>query len=188
MILPIVAYGNPILRMIAKKIEPDHPDIKELVEDMFETMYHSNGLGLAAPQIDQSLQLFVIDADVLKEDYPEAEGFKRVVINPEILEESEEEWEFDEGCLSLPGINEVVIRPSAIKVRYFDQDFNEIIEDLDGITARVFQHEFDHLQGKVFTDRLSTIRKTFLKKQLNNISSGNVETKYRMKINRRRKA
>lgn len=186
MILPIVGYGSPVLRNIAKEIDFNYPDLDKLIQDMFETMKQASGLGLAAPQIDRSIRLFVIDTSSLKEEDLEGQGmkpetFRKVFINPEIIEESGELWSFQEGCLSLPDIHEDVSRYSIIKVRYFDEKFNEKTEVLDGIQARVFQHEFDHLQGKVFVDRLSPLRKTLLRKKLNNISSGKVITDYKMK-------
>ncbi|MDD4544436.1 MAG: peptide deformylase [Bacteroidales bacterium] len=181
MILPIVGYGSPVLRTVAKDIDKNYPDLKKLVDDMFETMYKASGVGLAAPQIDLSIRLFVIDASPMKESDPLADGFKRVFINPQIIEERGDLWSFQEGCLSLPDIHEEVSRPSIIKIKYFDEDFLEHEEELDGIRARVFQHEFDHIQGKVFVDRLSSIRRTLLKRKLNDISSGRVRTDYKMK-------
>ena len=153
MILPIVGYGSPVLRTVAKDIDKNYPDLKKLVDDMFETMYKASGVGLAAPQIDLSIRLFVIDASPMKESDPLADGF------PQIIEERGDLWSFQEGCLSLPDIHEEVSRPSIIKIKYFDEDFLEHEEELDGIRARVFQHEFDHIQGKVFVDRLSSIRR-----------------------------
>jgi peptide deformylase len=181
MILPIVGYGNPVLRKVAKPIEKDYPQLQSLIENMFETMYNAPGIGLAAPQIDLSIRLIVIDADGLKENYPEAEGFKKVFINPEILEESGEKWSFEEGCLSLPELHEEVSRYSNVLVRYYDENFNQHEELLSGARARVFQHEYDHLEGKVFVDRLSSLRKTLLKRKLNDISNGKIATSYKMK-------
>lgn len=181
MILLIVGYGSPVLRRMTNKIDKDYPLLSELVSNMFETMYLANGVGLAAPQIDLSISLAVIDAQPFAEKYPEADGFKRVFINPEIIEVSEEKWTFEEGCLSLPELHEEVSRPCSVVVRYFDENFNEKEELLTGLRARVFQHEFDHLQGKVFVDRLSSIRRTLLKRKLNDISSGRVATSYKMK-------
>ncbi|MBR1770030.1 MAG: peptide deformylase [Bacteroidales bacterium] len=180
MILPIVGYGHSVLRAATKNIDKDYPEIKKLIEDMYETMYRANGVGLAAPQINLPISVLVIDADPFKENYPEGEGFKRAMINPEILEIGGEDESFEEGCLSLPGINETVIRKNKVKVKYLDSDFNEHIEELFGIRARVFQHEFDHLQGKVFTDRLSNIRRAFLKKKLNDIANNKVRAAYKM--------
>ena len=180
MILPVVAYGHPVLKKIAEEIEPDYPGLQQLIADMFETMYHSEGVGLAAPQINKSIRLFVIDADPLQETYPEAKGFKKVFINPEIVEVSEEKWTFREGCLSLPDMNEDVERPAKVTVNYLDENFVEHEEEFDGICARVFQHEFDHLEGKVYVDRVAPMRKMMLKNKLRNISEGNVYVDYKM--------
>lgn len=180
MILPIVGYGHSVLRIKTTKIEKNYPGLKQLVSDMFETMYNANGVGLAAPQVNLSIALLVIDADPFKDNYPEGAGFKRAMINPEIIELSGENESFEEGCLSLPGINETVIRKNKVKVKYFDEDFNEHTEELEGVRARVFQHEFDHLDGKVFTDRLSNLRRAFLKKRLNDIAENKVRAAYKM--------
>ena len=180
MILPVVAYGHPVLKKIAEEIEPDYPGLQQLIADTFETMYHSEGVGLAAPQINKSIRLFVIDAEPFVETYPEAKGFKKVFINPEIVEVSEEKWTFREGCLSLPDMNEDVERPSKITVNYLDENFVEHEEEFDGICARVFQHEFDHLEGKVYVDRVAPMRKMMLKNKLRNISEGNVYVDYKM--------
>ncbi|MDE6483278.1 MAG: peptide deformylase [Rikenellaceae bacterium] len=181
MIYPIYIYGSSVLRKVAENVAPDYPGLKELVADMFETMYESDGVGLAAPQIGKSLRMFVIDADPFSKDYPEGKGFKRVCINPEIVGHSEETWIFNEGCLSVPGVHEDVERPAEVKVRYLDENFVEHVEDLDGIKARVFQHEFDHLDGNVFTDRLAPIRKTLIKGRLQKMSKGNYKAAYRCK-------
>ena len=148
MILPIVGYGASVLKQQAVEITKDYPELPELIENMFTTMYAANGVGLAAPQIDLSIRLFVIDAEPFKETYPEAEGFKKVFINPQILEYKGEIWsDFQEGCLSLPDIHEDVARPSIIRVKYLDETFTEHEEEFSGIRARVFQHEYDHLEG-----------------------------------------
>ena len=180
MILPVVAYGHPVLKKIAEEIEPDYPGLQQLIADMFETMYHSEGVGLAAPQINKSIRLFVIDADPFQETYPEAKGFKKVFINPEIVVVSEEKWTFREGCLSLPDMNEDVERPAKVTVNYLDENFVEHEEEFDGICARVFQHEYDHLEGKVYVDRVAPMRKMMLKNKLRNISEGNVYVDYKM--------
>ncbi|MDR1726086.1 MAG: peptide deformylase [Bacteroidales bacterium] len=181
MILPIVRYGQPILRQAAKPIDKEYANIKELVANMYETMYAAHGIGLAAPQIDIPIAVFVVDVDCLKENYPDAIGFKRTFINPELLEESGEEWYFNEGCLSVPDIHEDVKRKSIIKVRYFDENFVQHTETLTGICARVFQHEYDHLQGKVFIERLSPLRRSLLKRKLNDIADGHTTPDYKMK-------
>ena len=181
MILPIVGYGSPMLRKVAQPINKDYPELSTLIENMFETMYNANGVGLAAPQIDLSICVIVIDAEPLKEAYPEAEGFKQVFINPEVIEEYGDKWLFEEGCLSLPELHEEVSRCYNVLVRYYDENFNQKEELLSGARARVFQHEYDHLIGKVFVDRLSPLRKTLLKRKLNDISNGKVYTNYKMK-------
>lgn len=180
MILPIVGYGHSILRKKTEDIDKTYPEIKKLIEDMFETMYHANGVGLAAPQVNLPISVLVIDTDPFKENYPEGEGWKKAMINPCIIEESGEEWAFEEGCLSVPGIHENVMRKSVVKVRYCDADFNECEEILQGIRARVFQHEYDHLQGKVFVERLSGVRRAFLKRKLKDISENKIRTDYKM--------
>ncbi len=187
MILPIVTYGNSILKKKAEPIASDYPDLRQLVDDMFETMYKASGVGLAGPQINRSIRLFVIDADDFKEKYPEAEGFKKVFINPEILELSGEEWSFYEGCLSLPNMGENVVRPSKVKIRYQDLDFNTYEEEYDGIRARVIQHEYDHLEGLVYVDRISSMKKLLLKKKLNNIIDGITRPDYKILIPKKRK-
>lgn len=180
MILPIVAYGNSILKHQAEEISKDFPDLKQLVNDMFETMYHAQGCGLAAPQINKSIRLFVIDTDDFKEKYPEGAGVKKVFVNPQIIELSGAEWSFKEGCLSLPDMGEDVIRPSKVRIHYFDEDFVEHEDEFDGIVARVIQHEYDHLEGLVYVDRVSSMRKLLIKSKLRNIAEGLVNPEYRM--------
>lgn len=182
MIRAIVGYGHPVLRKVAQPIDKSYPELETLINDMFETMYNAYGVGLAAPQIDLPIRLVVIDADPMKEVYSEGEGFKRYFINPVIIEESGEPWAYQEGCLSLPDLHEDVMRKPIIKVRYQDLDFNEYEEEFSGIRARVLQHELDHLEGKVFTDRLSPLRRTLLKRKLNDLASGKVRASYRMKF------
>ena len=183
MYLPIVGYGDPILRKEAQPITPDYPNLKQLIDDMFETMYTADGVGLAAPQIDLSIQLVVIGFrpyDEATDSYgPEEE--RHVLINPEILEERGEKQYFNEGCLSLPELHEDVLRPEKILLRWLDENFEEHTEEIGGMFARVAQHEIDHLHGKVFTDRLSPLRKTMIKRKLNNILEGKTHPKYRMK-------
>ncbi len=186
---PILAYGHPNLRKVAKDITPDYPGLQQLIDDMFEAMYESNGVGLAAPQIDRSIRLFVIDAEPFIEidknmsdaEKEQLKG-KKVFINAQILEETGDKWAFNEGCLSIPGINEDVTRHRKIKIRYLDRDFKEHIEEIDGILARVIQHEYDHLDGILFTDHLSSFKKRLLKRKLENISKGKVNVDYRMKF------
>lgn len=180
MIYPIVAYGHPVLKKKAEEIDQDYPDLKQLIEDMFETMYESVGVGLAAPQINKSIRLFIIDAEPYAEEFPEAKGFKKVFINAEIYEESGEEWEFNEACLSLPGIAEYVSRKPKLKIRYLDENFEEHDEEYDGMLARIIQHEYDHLDGVVFVDRVTNLKKMLLKNKLKDISTGKAKVAYKM--------
>lgn len=189
MILPIVAYGNPMLRRQAQPIDQDYPGLQELIADMFETMHAAEGIGLAAPQIDRSIQLIVIGIPPFDEKsgtYGDTEE-RHVLINPEILEPRGNEVPFNEGCLSLPDIREDVMRPEGIVLRYRDENFTEHTEEIHGLFARVAQHEIDHLNGKVFTDRLSTLRKAFLKRDLNVIASGRIRPRYKMKFAKKSK-
>ena len=180
MVLPVVAYGHPVLKHVAEDIEENSPEIQQLIADMFETMYYTEGVGLAAPQINKSIRLFVMDSDPFKDKYPEGAGVKKVFINPEIIELSGEPWTFREGCLSLPDMGEDVERPSKVKIYYMDENFVEHEEEFDGIVARVIQHEYDHLEGKCYVDRISSMRKMLLKNKLRNISEGNVDVDYKM--------
>lgn len=181
MIYPIVAFGDPVLKKRAEEIEKG-ADVKQLVEDMFATMYTASGVGLAAPQIGKSIRLFVVDAKPMDEEDESLQGLKKAFINPEILEETGEKWPFEEGCLSIPGIRADVYRPAKLKIRYFDADWNEHVEEYDGMGARVIQHEYDHLEGILFTDYLSAMKKRLLKNRLTDISKGNVKADYRMKF------
>ena len=180
MILPVVAYGHRALKKMSEDIKKDYDGLDKLIEDMFETMYATNGVGLAAPQINKNIRLFVVDADPFKEKYPEAEGMKKVMINVHILEEEGKEWSFEEGCLSVPDIHEAVMRKPRIRIAYRDENWEAHEEWIDGIVARVIQHEYDHIDGKIFIDRLSSMRKMILKRKLNDISTGNINPKYRM--------
>jgi len=189
MILPIVAYGDPVLRKKAVEIPQDYPELKELVANMFETMYGASGVGLAAPQIGKAIRLFVVDAtpfaddeDLSDEEQERLKTFKKAFINPQILEETGDEWAFSEGCLSIPGINEDVFRCSNIKIKYQDEDFNEHVEEFDGLLARVIQHEYDHIEGILFTDKLSSLKKRIIKSKLAGISKGKVNADYRMRF------
>lgn len=181
MIYPIVSYGIPVLKKVAKEIPRDTDlDLKQLTEDMFETMYAAQGVGLAGPQINKSLRIFVIDAEGLDEE--KLKGFKKVFINPVKLEENGEKWSFEEGCLSIPGIREKVSRMSAIRLKYFDEHWQAHEETFDGLKARVIQHEYDHLEGILFTDHLSALKKRLLKKKLLHIANGKVSCDYPMKF------
>lgn len=179
--LPVYLYGQPVLRKVAEDIEKEYPNLKELIANMFDTMYNSDGIGLAAPQIGLSIRLVVIDAEPMSDDFPECKSFKRVLINACIVERGEDEVSLEEGCLSLPGIHEKVSRPSRIKIQYLDENFVEHVEELEGFAARVVQHEYDHLDGKMFIDHISAIRKQLNKSKLNSIVKGTVRCSYRTK-------
>ncbi len=179
---PITIYGDPLLRKKAKEIDKDNPKLKEIIENMWETMYYSDGVGLAAPQVGMSIRLFIIDASSGADEEPELKGFKKVFINAEILETSGEEWVMNEGCLSLPEIREDVTRKDEVKIRYFDESFVQHEETFKGFAGRVIQHEYDHLEGVLFIDYLSPLRKRLLKSKLNAIASGKVHPHYRIKI------
>lgn len=180
MILPIVAYGHPTLKKMSKDIDKDYPGLAELIENMWESMYESKGVGLAAPQINLNIRLFLIDANPFKEAYPEAEDQKKVIINAHIIEEEGEEWSFEEGCLSVPDIHEEIKRSPRIHIQYYDENWEFHDEWVDGIVARIMQHEYDHIDGKIFIERLSPMRKILLKRKLADITEGNIETDYRM--------
>lgn len=182
MILPITAYGHPTLKKVAQDIDKDYPELNKLIADMFETMYFSKGVGLAAPQIDHSIRLIVIDATPYDDEFPEAKNFKKVFINAHIIEESGNEWAFNEGCLSVPDIREDVVRKSKIRIKYCDENFNEIEEEYEGVAARIIQHEYDHLEGVLFVERLAPLKKMLLKRKLTDISKGNIKVDYRMKF------
>lgn len=182
MILPIYVYGQPVLRQETEEIDQNYPNLKQLIADMFETMQQADGVGLAAPQIGLSIRLVVIDLDVMGEDFPEYKGFRKAYINPYIEEYDESKMDsMEEGCLSLPGIHEAVKRPTRIKVSYLDEDFNLHEEWVDGFLARVMQHEFDHLDGKVFTDRISPLRRQMVKGKLTMLLKGRVHASYKTK-------
>lgn len=189
MILPIVAYGDPVLRKKATDIKKDHPRLKEMVENMWETMYKASGVGLAAPQVGLSLRLFVIDAtpfsddeDLSKEEQKILKGFKKVFINAKIEEETGNDWAFNEGCLSIPDIREDVNRKDTITISYQDENFNSYTESYDGLVARVIQHEYDHIEGILFTDKLSSLKKRLLKSRLDKISKGKINIDYKMRF------
>ncbi|QNL22118.1 peptide deformylase [Hyphobacterium sp. CCMP332] len=180
MIYPIVAYGDPVLKKRARDINKDELDVKELVADMYETMYQAKGVGLAGPQIGKNLRIFVIDGEPMEED--ELMGFKQAFINPEIEDEFGDDWTFEEGCLSIPNIRENVDRPERLKIKYYDEDWNFHEEEYEGLKARIIQHEYDHIEGILFTDHLSGFKKRILKGKLNNISKGKVEVDYKMRF------
>jgi len=182
MIIPIIAYGTPVLKKKAKEISPEYLNLKQLIDDMFDTMYEASGVGLAAPQIGKSIRLFIVDASPFADEDSDAEGFRKVFINPEILEEEGVRCEFNEGCLSIPSIRENVFRQKKILIRYQDEHFNTFEEEYDGIKARIIQHEYDHVEGVLFTDHLSVIKKRLLRSKLNDIAKGKVRVDYRMKF------
>ena len=181
MVYPIYIYGSPVLREECAEIGSDFPELQKLVDDMFETMYASEGVGLAAPQIGMALRMFVVDTSPFGQYEPAAAGFKRVFINPEIIDESDEEVLLNEGCLSLPGLHEDVYRPEKITIRYLDEHLQSHEETIEGWPARAVQHEYDHIEGIVFTDRLSPLRKTLVRNKLNAMSRGKYEASYRTK-------
>lgn len=178
MIYPIVAYGHPVLKKQAQDIIKDDIDVQQIAEDMFETMHNAQGIGLAAPQIGKSLRMFIADASPLEDE--EIGDWKQVFINPEIIEETGDDWAFEEGCLSIPTIREDVMRPEKLKITYFDENWEEHTEEFDGMQARIIQHEYDHIEGILFTDHLTAFKKRLLKSKLTNISKGIVKVDYRM--------
>ena len=182
MIKPVYVYGSPVLRKVSTEITSDYPNLKEIIESMFETMDGSEGVGLAAPQIGLSIRLFVIDTALFGEDHPEVKGFKKVFINPKIIERSEVQNIYNEGCLSIPSLREDVERPESVTIKYLDENFVEHEEFYDGIIARVIQHEYDHLEGILFTGRVSPIRRQLLKSKLNAIVKGKFNVSYKVKI------
>ena len=183
MIYPIYLYGHPVLRKKCDDVPEDFPDLKKLIEDMFETMYNSEGVGLAAPQIGKSLRLIVIDGDVLSDKFPECKDLKLALINPKLeIIEDEEPVTREEGCLSLPGLSENVKRHEHVKLEWLDENMEPHSEEFKGFASRIIQHEFDHLEGEVYTDRVSPIRKQLIKSKLNNIQKGKVNCEYKVKV------
>lgn len=189
MILPIVAYGDPVLRKETKEITKDYPNLDAVLENMFETMYEARGIGLAAPQVNLPIRLFIVDAspfgddeDLSEEEQKYVSTFKRVFMNARILEESGDEWAFNEGCLSIPDVREDVFRKPDIVMEYQDENFKKHKETFSGMVARIIQHEYDHIEGILFTDKLSPLKKRLIKGKLANISKGNVSIDYRMKF------
>jgi len=187
MIFPIVGYGHPALRTPAVEIDPDYPELEQLIADMFETMYNAQGVGLAAPQIGKSIRIFVVDGTPMKEDYEYLDGFKKVFINPQKIEETGLEWSFEEGCLSIPNIREKVMRLEKIVLRYLNEHFEEQKEVFEGMKARIVQHEYDHLEGVLFTDHISPMRRKLLKTRLNKVTLGQIDTTYPMKFSAKKK-
>ena len=189
MILPIIAYGDPVLKKVGVDINKDYPEFDGLLENMFDTMYNASGVGLAAPQIGLSIRLFLVDTtpfsddeELTVEEQTVLKGFKRVFINAKILHEEGDEWAFNEGCLSIPDVREDVFRQPKITIEYLDENFQKLTESFDGLIARVIQHEYDHIEGILFTDKLSSLKKRLIKGRLNNISKGKVDVDYRMRF------
>jgi len=189
MILPIVAYGDPVLRKVGVDIDKDYPNLSELIDNMRETMENAQGVGLAAPQIDKSIRLFLVntapfgeDEDLEEEERMFLSNFNKVFINAKILNEEGDEWAFTEGCLSIPDIREDVFRQSKITIEYLDENFEKHTDTIHGLAARVIQHEYDHIEGILFTDKISSLKKRLLKKKLENITKGKVNADYRMKF------
>ncbi|APY09192.1 peptide deformylase [Winogradskyella sp. J14-2] len=189
MILPIVAYGDAVLKKKAKEIDKDYPQLNELIENMYETMYGAYGVGLAAPQVGLPIRLFLVDTepfsddeDLSEKDRAQMKNFKRTFINAQILEEEGDEWAFNEGCLSIPDVREDVFRKPKIKIQYQDENFETHVEEYDGLIARVIQHEYDHIEGILFTDKLSSFKKRLIKGKLTNISKGKIRIDYKMRF------
>lgn len=185
MILPITVYGNPVLRKKAVEIDKDYPGLQQLIENMYETMYKAEGVGLAAPQVNKGIRLIVIDATPFGEDDESVKDFKKILINPEIIEFRGEKESFNEGCLSLPNIREDVERQTEITIRYQDENFKEHEENWDGVKARIVQHEYDHLEGKLFVDHISPIRRRLINSKLNAIAKGKTIPAYRVMPNKK---
>jgi peptide deformylase len=196
MILPVVAYGDPVLRKLGAEIDKDYPELKKLIADMYETMYASSGVGIAAPQVGKAIRLFIVDTkpfvngerdedeedEFTPEEREQLGNLQKTFINASIIKEEGEEWIFNEGCLSIPKIREDVKRKPKIHIQYYDEDFNFFDETYEGIAARVIQHEYDHIQGKLFTDRISPLRRRLLQGKLNDISKGKVKVTYKMRF------
>lgn len=187
MVLPIMAYGSPVLRKMGSTINKDYPNLEELISNMKETMKNARGVGLAAPQIGKAIRLFIVDTSPFSEDDELTEeerdilkNFNKIFINPKILNEEGNDWAFNEGCLSIPNINEDVFRKETLTIEYLDENFEKHVETINGLVARVVQHEYDHIEGVLFTDKLSSLKKRLLKKKLENISKGKIEVDYKM--------
>jgi peptide deformylase len=189
MILPIVGYGDPVLRKVGAEVTKEYPNLNETIANMYETMYNASGVGLAAPQVGLPIRLFIVDTDpfsdsddVTKEEAAQLKGFKKTFINAKMIKEEGEEWGFNEGCLSIPDVREDVYRNRNITIEYYDENFNKKTEEYDGLIARVIQHEYDHIEGVLFTDKISSLKKQLIKKKLQNIMEGKAHPDYRMKF------
>ncbi|TGD58125.1 peptide deformylase [Flavobacterium humi] len=189
MILPIVGYGDPVLRKVGVEVTKEYPNLNETIASMYDTMYNACGVGLAAPQVGLAIRLFIVDTepfsdsdDISKEEAEQLKGFKRTFINAKMLKEEGEEWGFNEGCLSIPDVREDVYRNEKITIEYYDENFTKKTEEFDGLIARVIQHEYDHIEGILFTDKISSLKKQLIKKKLQNIMEGKARPDYRMKF------
>ena len=189
MIYPIVGYGDPVLRKVGEEITKDYPNLSDVIANMYDTMYNACGVGLAAPQVGLAIRLFIVDTepfsesdDLTKEEAEQLKGFKKTFINAKILKEEGEEWAFNEGCLSIPDVREDVYRHEKITIEYYDENFNKQTDVYDGLIARVIQHEYDHIEGVLFTDKISSLKKTLIKKKLQNIMDGKARPDYRMRF------
>jgi len=189
MILPIVGYGDPVLRKVCDDVAKDYPNLNETIATMYDTMYNACGVGLAAPQVGLPIRLFIVDTepfsdsdDLSKEEMEQLKGFKKTFINAKMIKEEGEEWGFNEGCLSIPDVREDVYRHRNITIEYYDENFNKKTEEYDGLIARVIQHEYDHIEGVLFTDKISSLKKQLIKKKLQNIMEGKAHPDYRMKF------
>ncbi|MES2620718.1 MAG: peptide deformylase [Bacteroidota bacterium] len=182
MVLPIVAYGDPVLRKIGVAVAKDYPQLEKLIDDMFETMEKSRGVGLAAPQINKAIRLFVVDSNKMYDEDEKPEGIREVFINAKMIEELGKEWIYEEGCLSIPSIREDVSRKEKIKIEYYDRAFKKQVKEFTGLTARVIQHEYDHIEGKLFIDHIKPLKRTLLRGKLDKISKGIVDVEYKMRF------
>ncbi|MGM0530925.1 MAG: peptide deformylase [Bacteroidota bacterium] len=182
MILPVYIYGSPVLRKVAREVGQDEKGLNQFIQDLWDTMHHSDGIGLAAPQVGKSIQIFVVDGTPLEKDAPELKDFKMTFINPEIIDKYGDDKTYEEGCLSIPEIREEIVRPERIMIRWYDSGFNFHEEEFGGIGARIIQHEYDHLQGILFTDKVAPLKKRMLKGKLNAIAKGKFDVKYKVKV------
>ena len=182
MILPVYAYGHPVLKKVGSPIDNDFPFLEQLIEDMWETMYHAKGVGLAAPQIGQAIRLFIVDTVQIQEEGEEEKGIKKVFLNAQMLEETGDNWSYEEGCLSIPNITGDVERKKNITIRYMNEKFEEITESYEGMNARVIQHEYDHIDGKLFIEKLNPLKKKLIQRKLENIRKGKVSAEYRLRF------
>jgi peptide deformylase len=182
MILPIVAFGDSVLKKKAAAIDKNYPNLQTIIADMFETMYNADGVGLAAPQVGLSIRLFIVDANHFQDEEEELKDFKKVFINAQLMDENGDDWQFNEGCLSIPGIREDILRKPVIHLSYEDENFNSIKQTFTGMAARIIQHEYDHIEGKLFVDYLTPLKKRLLKGKLKDISIGKVDVDYKMRF------